>query len=258
MRKSIHSSQTAFTLIELLVVVAVIALLASLLLPALAKSKVAGKQAKCVSNLHQIGLGVLAYSTDFDHLPQYTTQAERPTSNSLFQNNRMYLWGENDNFDIRNERLLTPYMGKFIAECPLDQGYRAGSGLSDFYLDGNFFQVYGSSYVYQSAILDVRGRSRSFPGHTATDVLFNRRTANIQRPSQLVMAGDIALWYAEFFTSGSSPRHFEKMQMHDETENKVAMIFVDNHVSTPVMHPAPKHIQNADYQIVRSDYRGIR
>lgn len=78
---ALHSSQSprrspapftpiaAFTLIELLVVVAIIAILASMLLPALGRARDKGKSAKCQSNLRQLGLAALMYDDDHQVYP---------------------------------------------------------------------------------------------------------------------------------------------------------------------------------------------
>ena len=61
----IAAATSGFTLIELLVVVAIIAILASLLLPAMARAKYTGSKSQCISNLRQQYLSQIMYADDF-------------------------------------------------------------------------------------------------------------------------------------------------------------------------------------------------
>jgi prepilin-type N-terminal cleavage/methylation domain-containing protein len=60
----IRNSRHGFTLVELLVVLAIVAILASLLLPALARAKERGRRAVCLSNLSQLLKACTMYAMD--------------------------------------------------------------------------------------------------------------------------------------------------------------------------------------------------
>ena len=85
-----HRPKTSrgFTLIELLVVIGVIAILISLLLPALIQARHAAKTIVCLSNLRQIGMSMTLYMTESRGYSPESYRFEKPYSFSV--------WGETD------------------------------------------------------------------------------------------------------------------------------------------------------------------
>lgn len=62
----VNVRRRGFTLIELLVVIGIIAILAAILFPVLARAREAGRKTTCVSNLRQIGNAFTLYGQDYD------------------------------------------------------------------------------------------------------------------------------------------------------------------------------------------------
>ena len=82
-----HGTPRRFTLIELLVVVAIIAILAAMLLPAMAKARETARATTCVNQLRQIGTGVVLYGEDNeDFMP--------PTNFSLAAPALVWYWAD--------------------------------------------------------------------------------------------------------------------------------------------------------------------
>jgi prepilin-type N-terminal cleavage/methylation domain-containing protein/prepilin-type processing-associated H-X9-DG protein len=70
MRHTIDDKRTGFTLIELLVTIVIITILAAILFPVFARARENARRASCLSNLQQIGLGIMQYTQDYEeHYP---------------------------------------------------------------------------------------------------------------------------------------------------------------------------------------------
>jgi prepilin-type N-terminal cleavage/methylation domain-containing protein len=130
-----RSCQTGFTLVELLVVVGIIAVLISLLLPALNKAREASKAIVCQSNEHQLMMGFLMFANEHQgHLPgnYFDSVFQQPKD----AEKRDWLLGDNRNQgNSRLEYLDGPQNGTIFryikdAKVYLCPSYEHGDGLN--------------------------------------------------------------------------------------------------------------------------------
>ena len=128
-----RAGRLAFTLLELLLVIAIIAILAALLFPALSRAKLKAHDRVCLGQLKQLGIAARLYAEDnASHLPA----AELLPSNP----------GDPQNPLPRISTVLASYAGKAagtnststVFRCPQDKEF--------------FFEVEGSSYQWNAAL----------------------------------------------------------------------------------------------------------
>ncbi|MGE5532684.1 MAG: DUF1559 domain-containing protein [Bacteroidota bacterium] len=139
-----------FTLIELLVVIAIIAILAAILFPVFAKAREKARQSSCLSNVKQLGLGILSYCQDYDELLPRTAIAVAGGN---------YGW----------ETLVYPYTkNDQIFTCPSKSnvGWKSATPLS--------FSTCGYGYM----------------GPNGTNSLNARALGTVNSPSTCIMLGD--------------------------------------------------------------------
>ncbi|MEM0913731.1 MAG: prepilin-type N-terminal cleavage/methylation domain-containing protein [Planctomycetota bacterium] len=221
-------SRRAFTLIELLVVISIIALLIGILLPVLGVARRTARNAICLANIRQYGIGTVGFATDEDgRLPYVTSNA---TENDFgldvdgLTGTKVYRW------DKWWPNGMTRYLGLESYESIIDRAVASGDG-TDVPLPGDdsvficpeadppdpAFDNAGASpyaipsgdtgdehfyfnYVYNSQLDDDDDATDRWPGTTAKTL----RLESILKPSDTILFVELRSTEAEFERTGGS------------------------------------------------------
>ncbi len=136
--------RSAFTLIELLVVIAIIAILAAILFPVFAQAKAAAKKTVCISNLKQIGLGMMIYTSDYDGRYQPWAAFSPPIN------------GGNTSFMPPDLQLMPYVKNDNIWQCPMDTNSRVNPNTVPWWDLTYRAKRIPRSYVYIGNVITVQ------------------------------------------------------------------------------------------------------
>jgi type II secretory pathway pseudopilin PulG len=182
-----------------LVVIAIIAILAAMLLPALAKAKEQGRRANCISNLRQWGLGLSMYIEDFGQKYPRTKipNGTRGAAPGYFEDNPYWT----DLFDFYYQ---TPPQGldawfnalpPYVSQKPLyaDAIQQGGAGITMYNTGNTIFKcptavIDPAIDVYKRVAFQYGMNSKGLDGYPASVVYL--KTGMISSPSKFVVFND--------------------------------------------------------------------
>jgi prepilin-type N-terminal cleavage/methylation domain-containing protein/prepilin-type processing-associated H-X9-DG protein len=175
------SFAVAFTLIELLVVVAIIAVLAALLLPALARAKESARRTACANSLRQLRLATGVYCTD--------NAAQFPPR------------GPGDHWPAQ---LRAHYENVKLLACPSDAAANDSTAVTNLapdaaprsYLMNGFQDVYSAEEIVVLKTAPYPAIKETEIVHPSETVLFGEK-ASICTKFYLFLTSDASLWLSD-------------------------------------------------------------
>lgn len=215
----ITAARRGFTLIELLVVISIIAVLMSLILPAVQNARQAARRTQCLNRIRQIGLGLHSYASKNKNgqFPPYGVWGDTKRSDGTWSTGRSALrnWvvdilSELDRQDIydrwnfedthqgtidgpgglNNAELIEDY-SMSILKCPDDQSADVGTGVLSYVVNVGYANIDTSGLVAGGA-----GWTGGSNIHLSkdTDLDFNRTGGANDAEDQLISQRSGAMW----------------------------------------------------------------
>ena len=248
MRK--QNKKAAFTLIELLVVIAIIAILAAILFPVFARARENARRASCMSNLKQIGLGIMMYVQDYDE--KYPLAAivsyETPPNGLWYQNTRIsppnisWFWQQTVYPYTKSDQLYYCPSAQFTTH-PYSGQYGANAQVIQPYTPLSLAAVNSPATTYMamdSGMYEIRIDS-------SVDYVNNPTGSFWYIPGTAKFTGTPAASLTPYPLTGSGAADYESDGRHFDGNN---VIFADGHVKwikTATMWDQAQKFKNSGY-----------